>query len=79
MVQNNLMRLGSGDIPEEIIKYQKNKHDKLKFKFKGSSSIEKNHSQAFQDMFILAATNGKKNGLYLEIGAQQPFYQNNWT
>jgi hypothetical protein len=77
MVQNNLMRLGSGDIPEEIIKYQKNKHDKLKFKFKGSSSIEKNHSQAFQDMFILAATNGKKNGLYLEIGAQQPFYQNN--
>jgi hypothetical protein len=28
-------------------------------------------------MFILAATNGKKNGLYLEIGAQKPFYQNN--
>lgn len=71
------MQMGSGHIPEEVIKYQKPKHEKLKFKFEGSENIEKNHSQAFQDMFILAATNGKKNGLYLEIGAQQPFYQNN--
>jgi len=77
MVQNNLMQMGSGHIPEEIIKYQKNKHDKLKFKFNGSENIEKNYSQSFQDLFILAATNGKRNGLYLEIGAQQPFYQNN--
>lgn len=77
MVQNNLMKLASGHIPEEVIKYQKEKHEKLRFKFKGSSSIEKNYSQAFQDMFILAATNGKRDGLYLEIGAQQPFYQNN--
>jgi hypothetical protein len=77
LVQNNLMQMGAGHIPEEVIKYQKPKHDKLKFKFEGSENIEKNHSQAFQDMFILAATNGKKNGLYLEIGAQQPFYQNN--
>ena len=76
-VQNRLMQLGSGHIPEEIIKYQKNKHDTLRFKFEGSDIIEKNFSQAFQDMFILAATNGKKNGLYLEIGAQKPFYQNN--
>jgi hypothetical protein len=77
LVQNNLMQMGSGHIPEEVIKYQKNKHEKLNFKFDGSENIEKNHSQAFQDMFILAATNGKRNGLYLEIGAQQPFYQNN--
>jgi hypothetical protein len=77
LVQNNLMQMGAGHIPEEVIKYQKHKYDNLKFKFEGSESIEKNHSQAFQDMFILAATNGKKNGLYLEIGAQQPFYQNN--
>jgi hypothetical protein len=76
-VQYRLMQLGSGHIPEEIIKYQKNKHDTLRFKFEGSDVIEKNFSQAFQDMFILAATNGKKNGLYLEIGAQKPFYQNN--
>jgi hypothetical protein len=77
LVQSNLMQMGSGHIPEEIIKYQKHKHDKLRFKFEGSENINKNHSQAFQDMFILAATKGKKNGLYLEIGAQQPFYQNN--
>ena len=77
MVSNNLMRLGAGHIPEEIIKYQKHKHDNLRFKFPGSEEIEKNYSQAFQDMFILAATKGKTNGLYLEIGAQQPFYQNN--
>jgi hypothetical protein len=76
-VETRLMQLGSGHIPEEIIKYQKQKHDKLKFKFPGSDVIEKNYSQAFQDLFILAATNGKTNGLYLEIGAQQPFYQNN--
>ena len=77
LVENNLTKMGSGHIPEEIIKYNKNKHNKLKYKFEGSENIEKNYSQAFQDMFILAATNGKRNGLYLEIGAQQPFYQNN--
>jgi hypothetical protein len=76
-VQNRLMQLGSGHIPEEIIKYQKEKHDSLRFKFEGSENLVKNFSQAFQDMFILAATKGKRNGLYLEIGAQQPFYQNN--
>jgi hypothetical protein len=77
MVQNNLMRMGSGHIPEEVIKYQDKKFEKLKFKFDGCENIKKNYSQAFQDLFILAATNGKRNGLYLEIGAQQPFYQNN--
>ena len=39
--------------------------------------MDKNYSQAFQDLFVLSALNGKKKGLYLEIGAQQPFYQNN--
>jgi hypothetical protein len=28
-------------------------------------------------MFVLAILNGKRNGTYLEIGAQEPFYQNN--
>lgn len=71
------MQLGSGDIPEKIIKYQKEKHSYLRHKFPGSENIEKNYSQAYQDMFILSMLNGKRNGLYLEIGAQQPFYQNN--
>ncbi len=76
-VQENLMKLGSGHIPEEEIKYNKSKYDRLKFKFPGSEEIEKNYSQAYQDMFVLAILNGKKNGTYLEIGAQEPFYQNN--
>ena len=28
-------------------------------------------------MFILSILNGKRNGTYLEIGAQEPFFQNN--
>jgi hypothetical protein len=77
LVKTNLMQLGSGDIPDKIIKYQKHKHNYLRYKFPGSENIEKNYSQAYQDMFILSLLNGKRNGLYLEIGAQEPFYQNN--
>jgi hypothetical protein len=79
-VQNKLIQFGLGfvsEVPEEIINYQKCNHNKLRFKFHGSEEIEKNFSQEFQDMFILAATRGKMNGLYLEIGAHQPFYQSN--
>jgi GR25 family glycosyltransferase involved in LPS biosynthesis len=76
-VQDLLMSYGVGDIPEEIIKYNQTKHDCLRFKFPGSGLIEKNYSQAYQDMFVLAILNGKRNGTYLEIGAQEPFYQNN--
>lgn len=76
-VQSNLMSLGSGYISEDEIKYNKDKYDRLKFKFPESEKIERNYSQAYQDMFILAMLNGKRNGLYLEVGAQEPFYQNN--
>jgi hypothetical protein len=76
-VQELLMTYGVGDIPEDIIKYNKTKHDRLRFKFSGSELIEKNYSQAYQDVFVLAILNGKRNGTYLEIGAQEPFYQNN--
>jgi GR25 family glycosyltransferase involved in LPS biosynthesis len=76
-VQDLLMSYGAGDIPEEIIKYNKSKYDRLKYKFPGSENIEKNYSQAYQDMFVLSILNGKRNGTYLEIGTQEPFYQNN--
>jgi GR25 family glycosyltransferase involved in LPS biosynthesis len=76
-VQELLMSYGVGDIPEDIIKYNKSKYDRLKYKFPGSENIEKNYSQAYQDMFVLSILNGKRNGTYLEIGAQEPFYQNN--
>lgn len=75
-VGDNLMRLAS-NVPEHQIKYDKSRYEKVKYKFDGLKTIEQNHSQIFQDMFILAVLNGKKNGTYLEIGAQQPFYQSN--
>ena len=76
-VQYLLMSYGVGNIPEDITKYNKTKHDCLRFKFPGSNLIEKNYSQAYQDMFVLAILNGKRNGTYLEIGAQEPFTINN--
>lgn len=74
-VGNNLMNLGCW--VEESIKYEKNRFDKFKFKFPGLEDIEKSNGQALQDMFILSILNGKRNGTYLEIGAQEPFFQNN--
>lgn len=50
---------------------------KLKYKFKDIESIDRNYSEAFQDIFILTLLNGKKQGIYLEIGAGFPFYGNN--
>ena len=76
-VQYLLMSYGVGNIPEDITKYNKTKHECLRFKFPGSNLIEKNYSQAYQDMFVLAILNGKRNGTYLEIGAQEPFTINN--
>ena len=65
------------NVPEHQIKYDKSRYEKLRHKFDGLETIDQNYSQIFQDMFILAVLNGKKNGTYLEIGAQQPFYQSN--
>lgn len=44
----------------------------LKHKFPGLESIHRNYSQTFQDMFVLTMLNGKRNGMFLEIGAQDP-------
>ncbi len=48
--------------------YFSNDYSNLINKFPGSDKISRNFSQAFQDMFVLSACNGKKNGTYLEIG-----------
>ncbi len=34
--------------------------------------IKENHSQAYQDLFVLTMLGGKKNGRYLEIGGNHP-------
>ena len=53
-------------------RYFKTNYDSLKTKFTGAESIENNWSQSFQDMFVLTMLNGKKNGVYVEVGADQP-------
>lgn len=75
-VKNNLINLGAF-ASKKLTLYDKSKFDHLKLKFDHSESIERNYSEAYQDMFVLAATNGKKNGSYVEIGSGHPTYGNN--
>ena len=53
-------------------RYFRSNYEQLKNKFTGSENIENNWSQSFQDMFVLTMLNGKKNGVYVEVGADQP-------
>jgi len=57
--------------------YENNQYNKLKFKFTNSDIIQRNFSQAMQDMFVLTMLNGKKSGTYLEIGSGDAFYGSN--
>jgi len=75
LVAMNLQNLGCW-VPKSI-KYEKSKYPQFKYKFPGLETIEKSNGQALQDMFILSILNGKRNGTYLEIGAQEPIFQNN--
>lgn len=58
-------------------RYFKNDYENLKFKFSGSENIENNYSQSMQDMFVLSVLDGKRNGFYVEIGADKPRVINN--
>ena len=49
----------------------------LKHKFPGSEDIDRNGSQAGQDLFVIQMLDGKENGSYLEIGCNVPEYTNN--
>ena len=53
-------------------RYFKEDFEKLKYKFPGAADIENNWSQSFQDVFVLTMLQGKKNGVYVEVGADQP-------
>ena len=76
-VENNITRLGSGPESQAFHTYTKEDHPNLRYKFPGSNQIERNHSQVYQDMFILSMTNGKRNGTFLEIGGADPYKGNN--
>lgn len=63
--------------PQYVLHYNKDNYQYYKFKFPGFAAIEKNYAQTYQDLFVLSALNGKTNGFYLEIGCNDPYYNNN--
>ena len=57
--------------------YKKEMFNNLKYNFYGAGNIQQSYAQCLQDMFVLSVLNGKRNGFYLEIGANQPVFINN--
>jgi len=74
IVLNNLNHL---KFPWKNIKYEKSYLNDLRYKFPGVENIEQNYAQILQDFFVLTILNGKRNGTYLEIGAEDPYWLNN--
>ena len=64
-------------VPNYWTRYSKTDHSKLRHNVPGSENIEQNYSQSMQDMFALSMVNGKRNGVYVEIGADLPRIVNN--
>jgi FkbM family methyltransferase len=73
----NIAVLGIGTEEVTHKKYKDDKWSKLRYQFKGSGAIKKTHGQVYQDLFVLACLDGKRNGRYLEIGSAGPYYGNN--
>jgi hypothetical protein len=57
--------------------YDSSKINNIKYKFKDIEKINQNYSQSYQDMFILSMLDGKKNGIFVEIGAHHPTFISN--
>lgn len=76
LVKNNLIKLGVFLPEPELTTYKPGEHELL-YEFPGLDGIGGNHSESFQDMFVLMAHGGKTDGTYLEIGSARPKYGNN--
>ena len=76
LVKHNLINL-NGFSTQTIEPYRYEYHQQFIAPFPGLERIEENFAESFQDMFVLAAHNGKTQGTYLEIGSCSPFYGNN--
>ena len=61
----------------DCIYYEKECIKTFKYPFEDIEQINKNNSKHFQDMFVLAVFNGKRNGTYVEIGSGHPIVHNN--
>jgi hypothetical protein len=75
-VRNNLINMGAFNT-KSLINYEITKLPNLLIEFDGADNVKRNYSEAYQDMFVLTATNGKRNGTYVEIGSGHPSYGNN--
>lgn len=49
----------------------------LRLKFDGSDKLIRNYSQAGQDLFVLSILDGKRSGVFLDLGCHQPIMINN--
>ena len=63
--------------PDYWPRYSKVEHERLKHQFPGSGGVKFNWSQSMQDMFVLMALDGKRQGVYVELGADLPRIINN--
>ena len=61
-----------GEYPTGSERYFTSKYNRLRYKFPGSEKISENYSQSMQDLFVLSMLDGKKDGVYVEIGADKP-------
>ena len=63
--------------PEYWPRYTIKDHHRLRHQFSESERVRRNWSQSMQDMFVLSMLDGKRNGVYVEIGADKPKIINN--
>ena len=49
----------------------------LKLAFAGDAGVDRNYSQAGQDLFVLTALDGRREGVFLDLGCNQPILMNN--
>ena len=74
--QENLSSIGFGGALRKV--YDPNTmKDKIRFRFKDFDKITQNHSQVFQDLFVLSVYDGKRGGTYLEVGSGPPEEKSN--
>lgn len=73
-VENNLDSIG---YPKHLTRYTDKDIAKFRFPFAGLENIKHNFSQSYQDLFVLAVLQGKRGGTYLELGSNDPFFNNN--
>ena len=74
-VRINLSNFGITN--KKLILYDDSLYEQLRMKFTGAIDIKSNYAVYYQDMFVLTMLNGKRNGLFLEIGCGDAFYGNN--